>query len=124
MVSALPAMISTGRKGVTSNWSNVPSSRSRATDMAVKSRVWSSVRVPIKLGIMCQRVSRFGLYHARNATRTCEPPWPWAARQSALNAVTTAPTYPSAVPAVFELRPSAITCTSADWPKSSLRSKS
>ena len=36
--SALPAMISTGRNGVTSNWSNVPCSRSRATDMAVSSK--------------------------------------------------------------------------------------
>ena len=63
--SALPAMISAGRNGVTSNWSNVPCSRSRATDMAVSSSVCIMVSVPIRLGIMFQRVSRLGLYQAR-----------------------------------------------------------
>ena len=62
---ALPAMISTGRNGVTSSWSKVPSSRSRATDMAVSSSVCISVSVPISAGIMFQRVSRLGLYQAR-----------------------------------------------------------
>jgi VWFA-related protein len=46
-----------------------------------KTIVWITQGVPIRLGIMCQRVSRFGLYHARDSTRTCEPPSPWAARQ-------------------------------------------
>ena len=32
--TALPIMISVGRRGVTSSWSNVPCSRSRATDSA------------------------------------------------------------------------------------------
>ena len=48
--SALPAMISIGRNGVTSSWSNVPSSRSRATDMAVSNSVCNIVSVPINAG--------------------------------------------------------------------------
>ena len=68
--SALPAMISAGRNGVTSSWSKVPCSRSRATDMAVSSSVCISVSVPIRLGIMFQRVSRLGLYQARLVTWT------------------------------------------------------
>ena len=66
-------MISTGRNGVTSNWSNVPCSRSRATDMAVSSSVCIIVSVPIKPGIMFQRVSRFGLYQARVVLRIGGP---------------------------------------------------
>ena len=67
--------------------------------------------VPIRLGSICQRVSRFGLYHDRKATRTCGPIRPCAACQSALNAATIVPKYQRAVPPVLELRPSAITWT-------------
>ena len=63
-------MISKGRKGVTSSWSKVPCSRSRATDIAVSIMVWISVSVPIMPGIMNQRVSRFGLYQARATSCT------------------------------------------------------
>jgi hypothetical protein len=38
---ALPIMICVGVSGVTSNWSKVPCSRSRATDSAVSSSVCS-----------------------------------------------------------------------------------
>ena len=107
-------MISTGRNGVTSNWSNVPCSRSRATDMAVSRIVCSSVSVPIRLGIMLQRVSRLGLYHARrdNPNRRVRPGlggppvgiecFDDGGRRN-----------PARSPAVLELRPSAITWTSA-----------
>ena len=74
---------------------------------------------------MCQRVSRFGLYHAR----VDEPD-----RRAAL-AVLRSPVgiecfddcylcIPSLLPAVLEFRPSAITCTLACRPERSLRSKS
>ena len=36
--------------------------------MAVSSSVCNSVSVPIRLGIIVQRVSRFGLYQARATT--------------------------------------------------------
>ena len=85
-------MISAGRKGVTNNWSNVPCSRSRATDMAANSSVCSMVSVPIRPGIMFQRVSRLGLYHARVATWMGRPRWPWVCRQLALNVSTMVPT--------------------------------
>ena len=67
---AFPTMISNGRKGVTSNWSNVPCSRSRATDMAVSISVPIIVSVPIRLGIMLQRESRLGLNQERVTIRT------------------------------------------------------
>ena len=63
-------MTSLGRNGVTRSWSKVPSSRSRATDMAVSIMVIIIVIVPISDGIMFQRVSRLGLYQARVVTRT------------------------------------------------------
>ncbi len=66
--NALPSMISAGRIGVTSNWSKVPSSRSRATDSAVRIITCKSVMVPIKPGIMFQLVSRLPLYQARTLT--------------------------------------------------------
>ena len=77
-------MISDGRIGVTSNWSKVPSSRSRATDSAVSISTCSSVMVPIRPGIMFQLVSRLPLYQARTLTLSGGSVRPCAARQSAL----------------------------------------
>ncbi len=63
--SVFPIRISTGRSGVTSSWSNVPCSRSRATESAVTSMVTSKVNTPMMPGTKNQRLSRFGLNHAR-----------------------------------------------------------
>ena len=84
--NALPSRISAGRKGVTSSWSNVPCSRSRATDSAVTSVVTTSVSSPTMPGTMNQRLNRFGLNHARVSSRACAPGPPVCRSQSALNA--------------------------------------
>ena len=73
---ALPVMISAGRNGVTSNWSKVPSSFSRAIDIAVIRRISARVSVPTRLGRMLRRVSRFELYQARLVTFIGGPPPP------------------------------------------------
>ena len=46
-------------------------------------RICSIVSVPIRPGIIFQRLSRLGLYHARSVTRTGGPLWTCAACQSA-----------------------------------------
>ena len=48
--------------------------------------------VPIRLGTIVQRVSRFGLYHVRLTTLTGGLAMPWADCQSALNDSTIVPT--------------------------------
>ena len=69
--------------------------------------------VPIRLGIMCQRVSRFGLYHARIVVCTGVPLWPWTLTPVGVECLDNRADIDHAVPAVLEFRPSAITWTSA-----------
>ena len=69
---ALPIMTSIGENGVTSNWSKVPFSRSRATDRADSISVWIMLSEAISPGRRYQRVSRLGLYQARDSMVTCE----------------------------------------------------
>ena len=71
--SALPTRICMGLSGVTSSWSKVPCSRSRATDSAASSRVCSMLSAAIRPGIRVQRDSRLGLYQARRSTATPGP---------------------------------------------------
>ena len=68
MGMALPIMISVGENGVTSNWSKVPFSRSRATDSAASIRVCIMLSEAMRPGSRFQRVSRLGLYQARDST--------------------------------------------------------
>ena len=68
--TALPTMISLGDSGVTSSWSKVPCSRSRATDSAVSISVWIMLNAAIRPGRKFQRVLRFGLNQARCTTVT------------------------------------------------------
>ena len=51
------------RSGHTADWSNVPSSRSRATDWPVTDSTDSAAIVTIRAGIVNQRYSRFGPGH-------------------------------------------------------------
>ena len=51
----LPARISYVRSGDTANWSNVPSSRSRAMDWPVTDSTDSAAIVTIRAGIVNQR---------------------------------------------------------------------
>ncbi|SQH18293.1 Uncharacterised protein [Bordetella parapertussis] len=74
--TALPTRISSGLSGVTSNWSKVPCSRSRATESAASMRVWIMLSVAISPGMMFQRVSRLGLNQARVLMRTGGAPTP------------------------------------------------
>ena len=53
--TALPTMISSGCNGDTSNCSNVPSSRSRATDMPTIINTMVIGRVAIRMGTMALR---------------------------------------------------------------------
>ncbi len=87
--SALPTRISTGRNGVTSSWSKVPCSRSRATESAVVSMVTSSVMTPMIPGMKNQRLSRLGLNQARVSSRAGREGDPRAAMRSSLKVVTT-----------------------------------
>ena len=73
---AFPIMISVGVNGVTSNWSNVPFSRSRATESADSINVWIMLSEAIRPGKIFQRVSRLGLYHARDSTVSGGPALP------------------------------------------------
>ena len=82
--SALPTMISSGDIGVTSNWSKVPCSRSRATDSAVKSSVCTMLSAAIMPGSRFQRVSRLGLNQARDSTASGAGARPARLRSSAL----------------------------------------
>ena len=72
--TALPTRICIGVSGVTSNWSKVPCSRSRATDSAASSSVCIRLSEAISVGIRDQRDSRFGLNQARHSI--CTPPVP------------------------------------------------
>jgi very-short-patch-repair endonuclease len=63
-----------GVSGVTSNWSKVPCSRSRATDSAASSKVWIMLNAAISAGIKFQRDSRLGLNQARRSTLTAGVP--------------------------------------------------
>ncbi|MNC51618.1 hypothetical protein D3C75_1009170 [compost metagenome] len=57
----MPAMIQPAVRGETSNWSKVPSSRSRATDRAVTMRQPMVVMMATREGSMCQLNSMLGL---------------------------------------------------------------
>ena len=57
----LPSRMSIGRIGVTSNWSNVPVSRSRATDSPTTSRVTTWVSRATMPGTMNQCELSVGL---------------------------------------------------------------
>ena len=63
--TVLPTMISRGDSGETSNCSNVPSSRSRATDSAVTIRPISVVKMATRPGTVFQVLSEFGLNQIR-----------------------------------------------------------
>ena len=78
----LPIRISTGRSGVTSSWSKVPASRSRATESEVTTRVTTRVSSPTIPGTMNQRDSRLGLYQGRIERLTGAPGCPWRSAQS------------------------------------------
>lgn len=76
---ALPSRISVGVNGVTSNWSKVPCSRSRATDKADTVIVTTKVNRPTMPGTINQRLSRFGLNQARSTSSAGGRPdrgWP------------------------------------------------
>jgi hypothetical protein len=77
-------MISSGDIGVTSNWSKVPCSRSRATESAVSSSVCSMLSAAIMPGKRFQRVSRFGLNQARDSMTSGVGGAPARVRSSAL----------------------------------------
>ncbi len=81
---AFPISISTGRRGVTSSWSKVPASRSRATESAVTNRVTTRVSRPTMPGTINQRDCKFSLYQARICRVTSDPPSPRDASQSRL----------------------------------------
>ena len=66
--TVLPITISIGSSGETRSCSNVPSSRSRATDSAVTTSPIRVVRMATRLGTVFQVVSRFGLNQTRAAT--------------------------------------------------------
>ena len=66
----MPTRICAGDSGVTSSWSKVPCSRSRATDSAASSSVCVRLRLATSVGISDQRESRLGLYQARETTVT------------------------------------------------------
>ena len=57
----LPINMSICRSGVTSNWSNVPISRSRATDRPTTSKVTTWVSSATMPGTMNQRETSVGL---------------------------------------------------------------
>ena len=63
--TALPMRISTGLSGVTSSWSKVPASRSRATERAVTTRVTIMASRAMIPGTMNHWLSRLGLNQAR-----------------------------------------------------------
>src|SRR3546814_5266584 len=64
----LDRMISGVEVGETSNWSKVPSSRSRAIDSEVMSSALKNARMPERPGTMNQRYVRLGLNQLRTAT--------------------------------------------------------
>ena len=72
--STFPIRISTGRSGVTSSWSKVPSSRSRASERAVTRVDRIRVMVPTSPGMKNHRLSRFGLNQLRTSMRAGIPP--------------------------------------------------
>ncbi len=90
--SAFPISSSGGRNGVTSSWSNVPASRSRATESAVTTSVTTSVSSATIPGTMNQRDNRFSLYNARVSSRPGACGKPWAAAQSRLKRMRTSRT--------------------------------
>src|SRR3546814_9598073 len=68
----LDRMISGGEVGETSNWSKVPSSRSRAIDSEVMSSALKNARMPERPGTMNQRYVRLGLNQLRSEEHTSE----------------------------------------------------
>ena len=70
--TALPMRICSGVSGVTSSWSKVPCSRSRATDRAASISVCNMLSEAISAGMMFQRDSRLGLNQARRTTEMGE----------------------------------------------------
>src|SRR3546814_8116640 len=69
----LDRMISGVEVGETSNWSKVPSSRSRAIDSEVMSSALKNARMPERPGTMNQRYVRLGLNQLRTATGVAGP---------------------------------------------------
>jgi hypothetical protein len=65
--TSLPAISSSGRAGVTSNCSNVPSSYSRTTDWAVTMTAITCSSIATRPGMMKIRSFRLGLYSTRVA---------------------------------------------------------
>ena len=55
-----------GPSGVTSNWSNVPCSRSFAMDMPASSMTCVNEIIAMRLGTKFHCVSWFGSYHVRD----------------------------------------------------------
>ena len=64
----LPIRISMGDKGETRSWSNVPISRSRATDIPVIISPMRVVRMATSAGTVLHCASRLGLNQTRETT--------------------------------------------------------
>ena len=120
----LPIRIWVGCSGVTSNWSKVPASRSRAIDSAVTTRVTTSSNRPTMPGTMNQREVMFSLYQARTSSMAGRGGPPLACCCARLKSINMLRRYPSAIRALLELRPSSRACSGALRPWLMLRLKS
>ena len=86
--SALPIRICQGTSGVTRSWSNVPCSRSLATEKAAVMSVCSMASAAISPTRIVQRESRFSLNQALTCTATAPPePRSCAPNRAAIDAM-------------------------------------
>ena len=122
---SFPQAISTGLAGETSIWSNVPSSRSRATVRPVMIIPIKKLIVPIRFGRMNQRKSAPCPQRAlSSSTSTREGLACTKAGVAVASPCTICWTYCVKIWAVLDRRPSSNNCTSAGTPRSTLAEKS